>query len=204
MAVRPTMAGLMSRVRSLIGDPSGPSETFDDQTIQDVLDESRVDLRYVPLKESPTYSGSTLLYLDYFTAPGNAQLEDGMTVWQFLTVPVTPSAIEPIMGHFQFAATTLPPVYLIGKSYDVYRAAADLLERWAARFSTQFDFSSDGQSFRVSQAPAQLLKLASTYRQQQRARVSAARRTDLAAGQSTAGNGGPIALDYFSSGDPGR
>lgn len=207
MAVRSTMSGLISRVRTLIADTGGVgNQTFDDQTIQDVLDESRVDLRYVALKEAPSFVNGTLSYLDYYTMAGQNNLEDGMTLWQYLTVPVTPSSIEPIAGHFTFAVSTLPPIYLVGKTYDLYRAAADLLERWSAKLATQFDFSSDGQSFRVSQAHGQLLDLALHYRQKQRARMIAARRDDLAssAGNEQAGNGGPVALDFFSSGDPGR
>lgn len=207
MTVRPTMQSfLIPRVRTLINDtlPSGSGQIFDDQTIQDVLDESRLDLRLQLLKQSPSFVNGTLSYLDYYAPPGMGNLEDDLTLWQYLYTQVTPSAIEPIMGHFTFAVSTLPDIYITGKSYDIYRAAADLLERWSAKLATQFDFSSDGQSFRASQAHGQLLDLALHYRQKQRARMIVARRDDLAAGQSTAGNGGPVALDFFSSGDPGR
>lgn len=196
------LTSLIPRVRTLISDPGGTGETFSDQDIQDVLDESRIDLRYLALREMPSYVNGTLSYLDYYVPKGSAMLEDGMTLWQYLYSQVTPASIEPIMGHFVFAASTLPPVYLIGKSYDVWRAAADLLERKAATFVTRFDFSSDGQSFHVSQASTQLLKLAASYRQKQRVSVVKATRNDLAPdANEQAGNKGPIALDYFSSGD---
>ncbi len=203
MPVRSTMAALIARERILINDVSG-SPIFSDQTLQDVLDESRVNLRYLMLNESPTYSGSSLLYLDYYLPRGNANIEDDYTLWQYLTVSVTAASAEPILGHFTFAASTLPPVYIIGKSYDIYRAAADLLERQAAMWSTAYAFSSDGQSFQRQQAMVALLDLAHTYRGKQRVRVAQGVRGDLALGDSQAGNGGPVALDYFSSGDPGR
>ncbi len=204
MAVRSTMAALISRVRTLISDPSGASETFADQDIQDALDESRIDLRYLGLDPRPTYSGGTLQFLDYYVPRGFGMLEGDWALWQYLYVAVTPASNEPILGHFTFATSTLPPIYIIGKSYDVWRAAADLLERKAAIYATRFDFTQDGQSFRVSQAQSQLLDLALHYRMKQRVIVGKASRNDLAPDASEqAGNLGPIALDYFSSGNPG-
>ncbi len=200
MPVRSTMAALIARERILINDTSG-TPIFPDQTIQDVLDESRIDLRYIALKEMPSYVSGTLSYLDYYTPRGNNNLEDDWTLWQYLYTSVTPSASEPIAGHFTFAVSTLPPVYLIGKTYDIYRAAADLLERQAAQWTLSYAFSSDGQSFQRQQAMVALLDLAHTYRGKQRVMVAKAKRTDLAVGDSQAGNGGPVALDYFSSGD---
>ena len=166
MPLRSTMATLITRTRLLINDPSGASQQFADSDIQDILDESRQDVYNFPLKAMPTFSGNTIQYLDYMADLGG--WEDGMVLRQYLTVVVTPSLIEPIAGHFQFAASTFPPVYLTGKIYDVYRASADLLERWAARYALQFDFSADGQSFHASQASKQLQALAHTYRMKQR------------------------------------
>ena len=203
MPVRATMAALITRVRLLISDPSGSSQQFADQDVQDVLDESRIDLRYLSLDPRPTYVGGTLQFLDYYVPQGKAMLEDDWTLWQYLYNQVTPASNEPIAGHFVFSASTLPPIYIIGKSYDIYRAAADLLERMAAKFVLQFDFTSDGQSFRVSQAHGQMLDLALHYRHKQRVIIAKARRDDLAAGDMQTGNSGPIALDYFSSGSPG-
>src|SRR5258708_4234859 len=177
MAVRSTMASLITRIRVLINDPQGASQVFDDQTIQDVLDENRQDIGNVALQGVPTYSGATIQYLDYYSNLGG--WEDGYVLKQNLTVTVTPSVKEPIVGHWAFAASTLPPVYITGSLHDVYRAAADLLERWAARYMTRFDFSSDGQRFRISQAPDQMQKLAHTYRMKQRAGVIVANRGDL-------------------------
>ena len=96
------------------------------------------------------------------------------------------------------------PVFITGKLYDVYRSAADLLEMWSALYATRFDFTADGQSFRVSQAHAQLLDLAHTYRQKQRARSYGVGRTDLAFADSTIQAAGPTDLDYYATGDPGR
>jgi len=193
------MATLIARVRLLINDPSGASQQFADTDIQDILDESRVDVFNMPLKDQPTFSGSTILYLDYLSDLGG--WEDGMVLKQYLTVTVTPSLIEPIAGHFQFAQSTFPPIYLTGKIYDVYRAAADLLERWAARYALQFDFSSDSQSFHVSQASTQLLNLAKSYRRKQRPGTIKFSRGDMNTGEeqnNVSLDAKPI--DYMASG----
>src|SRR5258707_13612556 len=110
MAVRNTMqTSLIPRVRLLINDPAGGSQVFDDQTIQDVLDESRQDIGNMALLGVPTYSGATIQYLDYYSDLGG--WEDGYVLKQYLTVVVTPSVKEPIPGHRAFAVSTFPPVY---------------------------------------------------------------------------------------------
>ena len=198
MAVRSTMAALISRVRLLINDPSGGSQTFADQDIQDVLDESRTDIKNMPMTAQPTYVGGSIQYLDYYTDLGG--WEDDFVMKQFLTVTVTPATSEPIAGHWTFATTTLPSVYISGKTYDVYRAAADLLERWAAKWVLAYAFTSDGQSFQRQQAAIALQGLATTYRKKQRATSIGFSRGDLNAGVGNAPNLGATAIDYMGSG----
>lgn len=200
MAVRSSMAALITRTRLLINDPAGASQIFDDQSIQDVLDASRLDLRNVPLTPRPTFSGSTIQYLDYYHPLGD--WEDDVVFKQYLTVTVTPSVSEPIAGHWQFSTSTLPPIYLSGKTYDLYHAAADLLERWAAKVALNYAFSSDGQSFQRNQAQGMLLALAQKYRGQQRAGSIQLNRGDIAASGESLNLGlGPTPIDYMASGD---
>jgi hypothetical protein len=200
MAVRATMSALISRVRSLVNDTAGPSQIFSDQEIQDVLDFGRLDVKNQPLVPKPTFSGSTIQYLDYYAAVSD--WEDDVVFKQYLTVTVTPSVSEPIAGHWQFSTTTLPPIYLSGKTYDIYRSSADLLDRWATKWALSYDFSSDGQSFRRSQAAQSLRDQAKAYRMQQRPRSISLVRSDLAS--DGRGNGlslDPTAIDYMASGD---
>lgn len=205
MAVRATMqTTLIPRVRQLISDPAGASQVFADQDVQDVLDESRQDVYSQQLLDRPTWSATGFVYLDYMAELGG--WEDGMVLKQFFTIVVTPSLIEPIAGHFQFAANTFPPVHITGRLFDVYRAAADLLERLAARWqgANGYDFSSDGQSFRRSQASPGLIKLAETYRRKQRAGSISITRTDMnAGGQQGSGYSSVLPIDYMASGNPG-
>ena len=194
---RSSMAALITRVRVLINDPSGSSQTFDDDTIQSVMDEGREDVVNRALIGKPTFTGGSIQYLNYY---GDTGWEDDYVLKQYLTVTVTPSSVEPIAGHFVFSTTTLPPVYITGKVHDVYRVAADLLERWAAKVALDFDFTSDSQSFRRSQRGTALLSSAKTYRAKQRPRMSSVVRSDLSGGRVNDLSLAPTALDYMASG----
>lgn len=200
MAVRSTMLNLIARVRTLINDPSGSSEAFSDQDIQDVMDASRQNLRYLVLAPAPSYSGATILYLDYYA--DLTDWEDDLAFWQWRINSVTPSAFENIAGHWTFAETTLPPVYLVGKTYDIYRAAADLLERLAATWVLRYSMTVDGQNLQRGQVTTALQALATTYRRQQRAITISTTRNDLTNKAQNAGLGlGPLPIDYMGSGD---
>lgn len=199
MAVRATMANLILSVRTLINDTllSGNGQIFTDQQIQDVMDESREDVKNEPLIPKPTFNLGTIQYLDYWTEYGG--WEDGMVLKQYLTVVVTPSLIEPIPGHFQFAANTWPPVYISGSWHDRYRAAADLLERLAAQYVLRYSMTVDGQNLQIGQVTTNLQNLAKTYRRKQRPRTIILK-TAVSGNQDTGISLEPTALDYMSSG----
>lgn len=200
MAVRSTMSELIARVRTLINDPSGSSQTFDDQTIQDVMDESRADIKNEVMIPKPTFTGSTIQFVDYYTHLGG--WENDYVIKQYLVTAVTPATSEPIAGHWTFSTSTLPPLYISGKTFDVYRAAADLLERMAAQWALRYNITVDGQNLQRSQASAMLLNLAQTHRQKQRAHTLHVTRTDIKSTENMAGAGlGPLELDYMGSGD---
>lgn len=192
------MAALIASVRILINDPAGASQIFDDQTIQDVMDESRVDYRNMALIPKPTFTGSTIAYLDYWADLGG--WEDGYQLKQYLVTTVTPATSEPIAGHWTFSLSTLPPVYLSGSLHDRYRASADLLERLAARWALSYNISVDGQSLQRSQAAQALQNLAKTYRMKQRAHVIDATRSDIRSTSTAAQALGAQEIDFMGSG----
>ncbi len=199
MAVRSTMANLILRIRDLINDPAGASQVWSDQAIQDTMDESRVDYGNEALQAVPSFSGTTIQYLDYYHDLGG--WEDGVVLKQYLTQVVTPTTSEPIAGHWGFATSKFPPIYITGSLHDIYRAAADLLERWAAKWVLSYGFSSDGQSFQRQQAATMLQALAKTYRQKQRPRSIIATRSDLTAKEQTLDNAlAAHEIDYMASG----
>lgn len=199
MPVRSSMAALIARTRLLINDPAGATQIFADSDIQDILDEGREDIVNMVLIPKPTFTGATIQFLNYYSDVGG--WEDDYVLKQYLVNVVTPSSVEPIAGHFVFAATTLPPIYITGKLFDVYRGAADLLERMAARWALSYNVTVDGQTLHREGASAQLLKLAQTYRMKQRARGITLTRTDVRSASNLAGAGlGPLEIDYMSSG----
>lgn len=179
MAVRTSMLALIARVRTLINDPQSASQIFDDQTIQDVCDESRVDVVNGVLKPDISY-GPTIQYLIYRSELKN--WESDYVIKQSLSTTVTPASAELIVGEFVFSSSTYPPLTITGKSHDLYRAAADLLERWAAKWTLSFDMNVDGQTLHRSQAADALQKLARTYRAKQRPGVISMKRSDLSSG----------------------
>lgn len=170
MAVRSTMAALITRVRGMINDPAGTSQFFPDQDIQDALDFNRVNVKYALLRPTPTLvnngqSGTSYSYLDYYADIGD--WEDDLVLNNGAFQTITPATSDNLTGHWTFnlpAPGQLPPVFITGQYYDRYLASATLLERWAAALSMNFDFTADGQSFRRSQAPQMLMNLAKEYR----------------------------------------
>lgn len=207
MAVRSTLAPLIASVRTLINDtlPVGNGQVFTDQQIQDVLDEGRIDITNHSLEPRPTFSGSTVQYLDYYSDLGGGW-EDGYILKQYLTVIVTPTTLEPITGHFGFAANVFPPVFITGILHDRYRASADLLERMAAQWAMSYNMTVDGQNLQRGQVTANLQNLAKTYRRKQRPKTIAIKRGDLVGASGDNANPlnpvsiGPTNIDYMSSG----
>jgi|SRR5882762_2003424 len=202
MTARTSMAALISRVRLLINDSDpGDCQNFTDNEIQDVLDAGRQDVMNGLLTPKPTFSGSTIQYLDYFAILGD--WETDAIFKQYLTTTVTPTTSEPIVGRWTFATNTLPPIYITGKTYDVYRSAADLLDRMAAKWAMAYNFSVDGQSRQRGQVTIALQNLARTYRMQQRPGTINAIRTDLNSQSQPSLGLGPNAIDYMASGNGG-
>lgn len=199
---RSTMASLISRVRLLINDvlvPGGGQIWSDDQ-IQDVMDASRLDVKNGPTTPKPTFTGSTIQFLDYYTELGD--WEDDLVLKQYLVNTVTPTTSENIVGHWTFSSTTLPPLYITGKTYDIYRSAADLLERQSVQWALSYNISMDGQSLQRGQVVTALQNLAKTYRMKQRARNISLIRTDTSKASRLPGSGlGPQEIDYLGSGD---
>lgn len=177
--------------------PAGSGQIFSDQIVQDCMDETRWDIGNALLQVYPTYSGSTVQYLDYYAPTGMDNWEDDLTIKQYRTILTTPTSSENILGHWMYSVSTLPPLYITGKNYDLYRSAADLLERWSAQWALSYDFTSDSQSFHRSQASAGLLKLAHTYRLKQRAHSLDVGRSDFAGVDDGGVNLQPREIDYF-------
>lgn len=207
MAVRSTMASLITKVRSLINDPAGGSAVWTDQDVQDQLDRTRMDVRYELLRAAPTILNApstanqpSIIWADYFSS---FQWWEDDVVLQGTNIPtaaswvvLTPVLTENEVGHWAFEASVFtagtvpgqyPPVFATGKSYDVYMAAANLLEMWAVKLALAYDVTTDGQQFRRSQQMSGLSNAARMYRQQARVVSVTPRRRDLQAATTETG-----------------
>jgi len=185
---RSSMAALIARVRLMIFDTASP-QLFTDDNIQDKLDDPQVrrDIVEFPLVPRPTYtkSGASIQWNDYYFIPSldpsdppRGNWEDSVAlIWTDFS-PLTPATSELILGHWTFN-NQLPTIFIKGSRYDVYRAAADLLDyKVAALAATQIDFTADGQSFHLSQQLTFLQKTSGDYRRKQEARIGAHGRSD--------------------------
>jgi hypothetical protein len=200
MAVRTSMAALITLVRQMIADPAGGSQQFADQDVQDRLDASRDDVRYEGLAIAPsivntasTNNQASTIFADYYSKyqwwEADVVLQgQGSTgaAW----IVLSPLASDYITGHWQFELTPfvngtipgqLPPVFATGKIYDPNAAAADLLEFWAAALAGAYDVTVDGQTLRRSQLMAAKLMMAKYYRHLAKPRIAKISRHDVMA-----------------------
>jgi hypothetical protein len=195
------MSDLITRVRALIGDPASATATFTDQQVQDWLDRTRQLVRYELLTPAPDIVPQAVgqpgefdwaTYVSRYTDwEADEVIQAGTRNSQNWAL-VTPLTSDELTGRWTFDVTLptistnipgqLPPLFITGKIYDPYLAAAMLLEMWAAQLaSTTYDFTSDGQSFRRSQIVQAKLQLAATYRRVAKPSVVQTLRSDLQA-----------------------
>jgi hypothetical protein len=196
MGVRTSMSDLITRVRTLINDPSGGSAVFTDQQVQDWLDRTRQVVRYelltaapdiVPGSPSPAQFNWATYVSRYTDWEADEVIQGNLsgTAWHVLT-PVTS---DELTGRWTFDVVLptistsipaqLPPVFITGKIYDPYLAAAYALEMWAAILTDAYDFMSDGQTFRRSQRMSGKMLLAEAYRRNAKPTIMTTHRGDL-------------------------
>jgi hypothetical protein len=165
---RTSMAVLITRVRFMVGDPliagTPVTSTFTDDQIQDALDHHRTDVIQLRLIPRATLTTTGAQWKDYQAPCGF--WEDDVVIVDPTFNAVTPATSDELTGHWTFTVSTLPNLYITGKAYDMYGAAAEILEAWSGivRAEGDFDFSEDGQSFSRSQKGRGLDAQAAEYR----------------------------------------
>lgn len=184
MSYRATCSGLVSRLRDLIGDPAVPTggekPVWTNDQLQSALDRRRQVVRYLSLRPERTrLPGGSVVYLDYYAECGDWEAD--AKLYDAASNELTPETKDLETGHWTFAADTLRPVYLVGKTYDLYAAAADVLEKWAAKVKLDFTFSpgAGGGQFAEAQKHQMILATAAGYRAQQRIEVASLTRSDV-------------------------
>lgn len=179
MAARSTMAQLITKVRELT---NATTSDFSDVQVQAFLDRHRLEFRYVELcPVESRAAGGAITYvtfqLEHF-APrmleGNAGSDtDQLFLYDNTYTALTPTAEDLVNGRWVFAAQPTMPVRILCWAYDLYAAAVDLLEEWAAVLRASQSqtvlkaVEDNGQRFEWQATDAQatsLSGLAATYR----------------------------------------
>ena len=186
---RSTMATLISTLRELVNDPAGAAQVFADDTLQRHLDAHRWDVYDEALTAIPTpIGGGSVAYYEYRSRHRDFETTQGGTAVFVVRDSVgatrgtaTWAEVDYQLGRVTFATDQAgTALYLTGRTFDLYGAAADTLMDWAAKTALQFDFSSDSQSFSRSQKQAQLMQAAERYRRQARPLRVSITRPDVA------------------------
>lgn len=171
---RESMTSIIAFVRGLL---SVSEADFSDDDIQTALDTTRRFYKYLPLRAVPTlaHNGPTQ-YFEYLAS--DDYWEDGYALTDSDYTALSDTGSEPLLGVFRFTSSQDPPLFLSGHAYDAYTAAALVAERWAARLSLDFDFSTDGGSYSRSQKASALRATAADLRAQGKPAVMAMLRDD--------------------------
>lgn len=137
----------------------GTASYWDDNQIEQVLDRHRQDLVRHKLMREPNYiGGGSVVYTRLRSAYGFLETAASGTAVFVIEDSVGDNrgtatfTADYQLGIFDFSDDTGgTALYLTARSYDIYGAAAEVLEQWASREARCFDFSTDGQSFSVTQ-----------------------------------------------------
>lgn len=189
---RPGLDNLILKVRAMTG--AGYTDytvagvaRFTDDDIIDYLDRNRLDVYDEPLRPVVERSvGGTAVWQVFHSQYGDFEQTDGGTA-----VFVVKQATGTTDGSADWSADYTRGVvtftqnqrgtahYLTGRSYDLYGAAADLLDDMARYEKLSFDIRTDNDSLARSQKVTMLTKLADDYRTKQRPKSIIMRRSDL-------------------------
>ena len=175
---RTGMSELITRLRGMIYDPAGASQSLSDDELQAHLDAHRNDFYQSQMYAQPTIiSGGSVAYYYYYAPVGDWEsaptLQDGN--WATLT----PSGTALWRGVWTFGTSQQPPVYITGAAYDVFGAAVDALQMLLAKERSAIDFDADGASFKRSQRFKQIESLIQSYAAQMQVKTVQMVRTDV-------------------------
>lgn len=162
--MRSSMANLVNTLRTMIGDTIGTVCAFEDDTLQQYLDKHREQVRTQPLRyESTPQPGTGVAqFFDYYAdAPW---WEDDWIIINQTFTPITPATKDAITGHITFSLSTIPPLYVTGKFYDLNAAAADALIASATLIGSDVDTKEGDAQYAYSQRRSGRLEMAKMYR----------------------------------------
>jgi hypothetical protein len=189
MALRSSMLALITRVSGLIDDAS--NATFTQQEVQDALDETRITHVYLLLQPVPLFSGGWRYTA--FVSPNGGGWESDYTLVDSGYASITAASAELTdEGRWEIAAngglyTADRVARLSGKQYDIYRAAAELLDTWASTLKLQYDLQTGGSGLGRHRSPlaqkyAQVAATAAAMRRRSRIKSARMVRRDITPG----------------------
>jgi hypothetical protein len=131
----------------LINDGGGVSPQFSDDQVQDALDASRTSYGYLLLEAHPTmHNGSATTY-GLFVSPVGGGWESDYVLYDSTWATVSNDPSNEVVNDGRFvrdSANTDRFLYICGKQYDIYDAAAELCETWASELKAQYDLQTGG------------------------------------------------------------
>jgi len=179
MPVRETMADLIERLRTLIGDKSGADQTFSDEELQDFLDARRVEHFYMPLTAMPAVAAGGSVTTTRFTSGALHDWEEDAELFGPDFERIQPAESDWRRGVWTFAQNQSEPVRISGRTYDLFGSGADALECWAAKLKVESDLKTGDFAFTRLPRVQAILSLAETLRRRQRPETAVIRRSDL-------------------------
>ena len=176
MTARTSMANLIATLRGFTNAGTadysiGSTAYWSDDQLQSILDRNRVNLREVPLTSHPLLnSGGSFDYNDYQAECGWLETTLGGTA-RFIVTDGMGSAIGTAnwTADYEIGLVTFlnnqagSARAVIGFSYDVYAAAADIWQQKAAAYAAAVDFSTINHSIKRSHIVANCERMAQKY-----------------------------------------
>lgn len=178
MTVRLGMTDLINRLRQY-GQAEQSEYTIGGETywtddhLQAVLDRYRTDIYSESLAPVGVFESGATVYRDYPFRYGDVErAESGTAIWQLWTtggVQVGTADYTPDYNAkmLRFGTPTDGGQRVLNyRTYDLYRAAADVWRQKAANVANRFDVSTDNHSLKRSQLRDSYLEMANFYDQQ--------------------------------------
>lgn len=167
---RSTMVDLITLMRTqFLNDPD--SVVFSDDQIQAAYDAHRKDVFQLKLEVADDIQPTGVIFWRDFYADINwwengVQLQDHN--FHYVTAD---SLVEPLIGHWQFTASQIIPVYATGRYFDVYATAVDLLMWWKSKLKLEVDLMDSGRNYLRMQRMKAIEGLIKDYRSRMRMRT---------------------------------
>jgi len=184
MPVRITLSDLIAQVRRLVADTETPT-VFDDLDAQTALDNHRIDHIARRVEDSGLITtAARYAFTDYYTEIPNWEQDAYLQGHRYELIdstssPISVASVDYLTGHWTLSSAYTPPIFITGKTFDLYAAAVELLEQLYAMSMGDFDFLSAGRTFKRSQTKEGIQTLIGIYRRRMQITTTDLYRSDM-------------------------